>query len=115
MMNREQLRHVQHLPAAQFYKIIANIVEEEAEKRKAFAFNNLAACMFTVLRKRFPGLMTGDMMHSIAQDTCDLSHEVEVPYELDMKLLEETGFSIYEPPHESKLNYIPIEVKNDDD
>ena len=106
MMNREQLRHVQHLPAAQFYKIIANIVEEEAEKQKGFAFNNLAACMFTVLRERFPSIMTGDMMHSIALDAVNRSHEPETPHELDAVLFAETGFSVYEPPTESKLRYI---------
>ena len=105
-MNREQLRRVQHLPAAQFYEVIKNIVEEEAETRKAYAFYDLAACMFTELRERFPYIMTGDMMHSIALDAVNRSHDIETAHELDAKLFEETGFSIYEPPTESKLNYI---------
>lgn len=107
MMNREQLRSVQHLPAAKFYEVIKNVVEEEAEKQKAFAFYDLAACMFTELRARFPGLMTGDMMHSIALDAVNRSHELETPHELDAVLFAETGFSVYEPPMESKLKYIP--------
>ena len=106
MMNREQLRRVQHLPAAQFYQVIGNVVEEEVEKQKAFTFYNLATAMFTALRQRFPDVMTGEMMHSIAQDTVDISNGIETPSELDAKLLGETGFSCYEPPHESKLRYI---------
>ena len=107
MMNRQQLRRVQHLPAAQFYQIIANVVEEEAEKQKGYAFNNLAACMFTALRERFPAIMTGEMMHSIALDVVELSHGIEGPSELDAILYEQTGFSIYEPPSQSSLKYIP--------
>lgn len=107
MMNREQLRRVQHLPAAKFYEVIQNVVDEEVEKWKAFTFNNLAACMFTALRERFPDLMTGDMMHSIAVDACDISKGEITPHELDARLYEETGFSVYEPPSESLLNYIP--------
>ena len=112
-MNREQLRRVQHLPAAQFYEIIKNVVYDEAEKQKSYTFYSLAASMFTVLRERFPEAMTGDMLHSIAQDAVDKSNGLETPAELDARLYEETGFSIYEPPSQSKLKYIPIEVKKD--
>lgn len=106
MMNREQLRRIQHLPADKFYAVIAEVVHDEAERQKQFTFYNLAASMFTALRQRFPDTMTGEMMHSIAQDTVDISNGLETPSELDAKLLEETGFSCYEPPHESKLRYI---------
>lgn len=115
MMNREQLRRVQHLPAAQFYEVIGNVVQEEVEKQKAYTFYNLATSMFTALRNRFPDLMTGDVMHSIAVDTCDISNGLETPAELDAKLLADTGFSVYEPPSESVLNYIPISKGNEDD
>lgn len=115
MMNREQLRRVQHLPAAQFYEVIKNVVEEEVEKQKSYTFYNLAAAMFTALRQRMPEAMTGDMMHSIAVDTCDISNGLETPAELDAMLLADTGFSVYEPPSESVLNYIPISKGNEDD
>lgn len=106
MMNREDIRRLQHLPAAQFYQMMLTTVNDEVEKARAYTFNNLAACMFTVLRKRFPDIMTGDMMHSIAQDVMDINNEIETPTELDEILFAETGFSIYEPPSKSKLKYI---------
>lgn len=107
MMNRDQLRRIQHLPAAKFYEVIKGVVEEEVEKQKSYTFYNLAASMFTALRERYPDMMTGDMMHSIAVDTCDISNGLETPAELDAKLSADTGFSVYEPPSESLLNYIP--------
>ena len=106
MINRETLRRLQHLPAAQFYQAVVDTVNDEVERARAYTFNNLAACLFTALRQRFPDIMTGDMLHSIAQDTIDLNNEIETPSELDAVLLEETGFSIYEPVNQSKLNYI---------
>lgn len=116
MMNREQLRRVQHLPAAQFYEIISNVVKDEVEKQKAYTFYNLAASMFTALRERYPDMMTGDVMHSIAVDTCDIANGLETPAELAATIKAETGFDVYLPPsEETVLKYIPISKENEDD
>lgn len=97
-MNREQLRSVQHLPAKQFYQVISNVVNEEVEKQRNYTFYNLAASMFTALRERFPALMTGDMLHSVAVDTIRIANGIETPAELAARLKEDTGFDIYQRP-----------------
>lgn len=110
MMNREQLRSVQHLPAKQFYQVISNVVNEEVEKQRNYTFYNLAASMFTALRERFPALMTGDMLHSVAVDTIRIANGIETPAELAARLKEDTGFDIYLPPsEEATLRYIKPE------
>lgn len=112
-MNRQQLRQVQHLPAAQFYEVIANVVNDEVERARSYTFYSLAASMFTALRRRFPE-MNGDVLHSIAQDTVDISNGIETPSELAAIIKEQTGFDIYKPPHEDEtLEY--IEVKRNAD
>lgn len=114
-MNRERIRYLQHLKAKDFLEVYKNVVNEEVEKQRSYAFNDLAACMFTELRERFPQLMTGEMMHSIALDTVNRSHGVETAHELDAILYAETGFSIYEPPDQSALRYIEKGESNGSD
>jgi hypothetical protein len=112
MMNRKQLREVQHLPAAKFYDVIAAVVKDEVEREKSFTFYNLAASMFTALRRRYN--LNGDMLHSIAIDTIDISNGLETPSELAAILKEETGFDIYQPPHDDdSLTYIEVESNVD--
>ena len=105
-MNRRTFREIQHLPKDKFDKVITSVIEEEVEKQKAFTFYNLAASMFTALRRRFPDIMTGDMINSIAIDTVDISNGLETPSELAAALKAETGFDIYEKPHEADFKYI---------
>lgn len=104
-MNREWTRSIQHLPAKQFYEVITNAMNSEVEKQKSYTFYSLATAMFTALRRRYG--LNGDELHSIAQDAVDISNGIETPSELDARLFEETGFSAYEPPSQSKLKYIP--------
>lgn len=104
-MNREWTRSIQHLPAKQFYEVISSTIANECEKSKSYTFYNLATAMFTALRRRYG--FGGDELHSIAQDAVDISNGLETPSELDAILFEETGFSAYEPPSQSKLKYIP--------
>lgn len=114
MMNRQQLRAIQHLPAAQFYTVIGNVVEEEVEKEKSYTFYNLATSMFTALRRRFPE-MDGNTLHSIAKDTCDIANGIETPAELAAIIKAETGFDVYLPPsEETVLKYIPIKGAQND-
>ena len=98
MMNRAQLRSVQHLPAAQFYQVIGNVVEEEAKKRENFAYYNAWVSTFLALHDRWPDLITGDMLHTIAVDTLEYINGLETPTELAEILLERTGFDIYKKP-----------------
>ena len=95
------------MPAKQFYEVINNAMNTEVEKQKSYTFYSLAASMFTALRRRYS--LNGDELHSIAADAVEISNGLETPSELDARLFEETGFSIYEPPSQSKLKYIPIE------
>ena len=105
-MNRQQLRSVQHLPAAQFYQVISNVVNEEAERARSYAYYDAWASMFTVLVDYWPEKMTGDMLHSIAVDTLKYINGTDTPAELAQKLLDRTGFDIYEAPSKSALNYL---------
>lgn len=107
-MNRKTFRDIQHLPREQFDRVITSVVEEEVEKQKAYTFYNLATSMFTALRRRFPDIMTGEMINSIAIDTVDISNGLETPSELAAALKAETGFDVYAKPHEADFRYIEI-------
>jgi hypothetical protein len=62
--------------------------------------------MFIALKERFPELMTKEMLHSIALDTCDVSKRIEPATELIQILKDETGFDVDENPYESDIEYI---------
>lgn len=110
MMNRNQLRSVQHLPRDKFYEVIKNVVAEEVEKEKHYTFYNLGTAMYLALIRRFPEIMTGDMCHSIAVDAVEISNGIEPPQELAEMIKEKTGFDIYMPPsQDDKHTYIPKE------
>ena len=82
------------------------VYQEQYEKVRAHAYTHAWASMMLALVDRFPGLMTADMLHSIAVDTLEYTNGIEPASELGKKLLERTGFDIYERPSQSERQYI---------
>ena len=105
-MNRQLLREIRSLPMRDFEKAVNATVEDEIEKARAYHYNNAFASVFTAIHDRFPDIMTGDILHSIACDTIAYINGIEPPKELAERLREQTGFDVYEPPSKSSLNYI---------
>lgn len=98
-------------------KLTADRLEEltERDSIKRYAYNDAWASMFTALVNRFPDLMTGDMLHSIAADTIDIRNGIKPPEELIADLKERTGFDMSMPPHSDEGHrYIEIEEGSGD-
>lgn len=112
-MNRATLRWLKSLPMREFESAVNSTVEDEIEKARAFHYNNAFASVFTAIHDRFPDIMTGDILHSIACDTIAYINGIEPPKELAERLREQTGFDVYEPPSKSDLNYIDIGVNGE--
>jgi len=98
-MNRQTLREIKALPLREFERIVNEVIESETRKARAYAYNDAWASAFSALVDRYPEIMTGDVLHSIACDTVDYVNGVETASEVAAKLKERTGFDIYTPPH----------------
>lgn len=114
-MNRQKLREIQNLPLREFERAVNQVIDDERDSIKRFAYNDAWASMFTALVNRFPDLMTGDMLHSIAADTIDIRNGIKPPEELIADLKERTGFDMSMPPHSDEGHrYIEIEEYSED-
>ena len=112
-MNRETLRWLKSLPMREFERAVNATVEDEIEKARAYHYNNAFASVFTAMHDRYPDIMTGDILHSIAVDTIAYVNGIDPPKELAERLREQTGFDVYQPPSKSSLNYIEKGQMND--
>ena len=108
-MNRQKLREIKNLPLREFERVVNQVIDDDRDSIRRFAYNDAWASMFTALVNRFPDLMTGDMRHSIAADTVDIRNGIKPPEELIADLKERTGFDMSVPPHEDEtLKYIEV-------
>ena len=105
-MNRQLLREIRSLPMRDFEKAVNATVEDEIEKARAYHYNSAFASVFTAMHDRYPDIMTGDILHSIAVDTIAYINGIEPPAQIADRLKQETGFDIYERPSQSSLKYI---------
>ena len=118
-MNRQKLREIKNLPMRDFERVVNQVIDDERANIRRFSYNNAWASAFTALVNRFPDLMTGDMLHSIALDTVDLVNGIKPPAELIADLKARTTFDIEMPPHmDVEHKYIEVEKngrQEDDD
>lgn len=111
-LNRAMRRELAH--NGKLEKYMSDVYEREHEKTRNHAYRHAWVCMFIALVERFPELMTREMLHSIALDTCDVSHRIEPASELIYLLKEQTGFDVDENPYHSDIEYIEKGAKMDD-
>lgn len=106
-LNRWQRRSLAHNNKLE--KWMNDTYQQGFEQARSHSYNHAWVCMFMALRDRFPELMTKEMMHSIAVDTCDVSKRIEPATELIQMLKDETGFDVDENPYESDIKYVEKE------
>ena len=88
-------------------KTVEQVFEAEYDKVRSYAYYNAWVSMLLALVKRHPHLGNARELHSLAVDTLEICNGAAPPSELAARLLEETGFDIYERPSESALKYVP--------
>lgn len=106
-MNRETWRSVKSMNWMQADKVLRGLYEPEIERARLYAYKNAFACVFTALHDRFPDLMTGKMLHSIAVDTIDYTNSLSPPEELIEELCQATGFDVRQKVEDQPFDYIP--------
>ena len=113
-MNRETWRDVKRMNWMEAEKAIKAIYDPAIEEARIYAYKNAFASVFTALHDRFPDLMTGDMLHSIAVDTVAYTEGIEPPEELIEALYRKTGFDIRLRTDQQPQHYIPKGGNADD-
>lgn len=106
-MNRDEARRIKALPLRLFEKAVNEVIAENVARNREHDYTHAWICLFMAMYERWPERMTGEMLHSLAQDTCDISNGIEPASELAERLKAATGFDIYERPSMSALPYIP--------
>ena len=110
-MNRETWRDIKRMNWQDAEKALHEVYDPYVTRASEYAYNNAWTSMMLALVDRFPGLMTAEILHSIAVDTLEISNGVDTPSMLADQLKERTGYDIMEATDESDLPYIPKEVK----
>lgn len=105
-MNRETLRDLRKMPIRDFEKTVNQVFDEQIARTRQHSYNLAWTSMLLAMTDRYPELMTAEVIHSIAVDTLEYTNGIEPASELAAKLLERTGFDIYENTKQSKLKYI---------
>lgn len=103
--NRETRRKMSRYGIGQ--ETVEQVFETEYGRVRAYAYYNAWVSMLLALVKRHPRLRNARELHSLAVDTLEICNGAAPPSELAARLLEETGFDIYEKPSESDVEYAP--------
>lgn len=111
-MNRETWRAIKRLTWQEADRVLHEIYDPQFDKAKHYVAKSIFACVFTALHDRFPQLITGDVLHSIAVDAVALNDGVDTPEELIDRLARETGFDIRLSTDEQPNTYIPKEAEH---
>lgn len=103
-LNRQKRRELAHNGKLEQY--METVYQQGYEQVRSHSYRHAWVCMFVALVERFPKLMTKEMLHSIALDTCDVSKRIEPATELIANLKEQTGFDVDQNPYDSDIEYI---------
>lgn len=106
-MTRQKLREIKNLDIRKFEQVVNEYINEDVERKTASRVNLFLTSFMLAFIDRYPDQATADILHSIAVDTVEYTKGIEPASELAARLLERTGFDIYEQPSKSTLNYIP--------
>ena len=105
-MNREIWRSVKKMNWMEAEKELRAIYDPEIKNARVYAYKDAFSATFTALHDRFPELMTGQMMHSIAVDAVEYTRGVDSPEELIERLYQATGFDIRQRAEDQPFEYI---------